>query len=397
MTEQAAPDSTAAQRMEALGRLAGGIAHDFNNVLMVISGYAEMLAQSVGEDADARDAVQTIIEAAERAGGLTRQLLLFSRRQVVDPADIAIAPAVQELEKLLRRLVAEDVTLTIEASDPSLVARVDRGQLDQVVMNLVANARDAMPNGGRLTVAVRGLTSASFVDASGERAPAGAYVWLSVTDTGEGMDEAVRLRIFEPFFSTKPASKGTGLGLATVYGIVKSSGGFLAVQSEVGRGTTFDVYFPLVGGVASEAPRPDDVDGASGTETVLVAEDDGVVRGLLQRTLTHAGYTVLAAVDGAEACRLAAAHPAPIALLVSDLVMPQMSGKELYLTLSAQRPGLRAMFLTAHTDHAAIDAELADPTARLIRKPCRPRVLLQAVRECLDDVPVPRAGEVIPG
>lgn len=384
--------ATAAQRMEALGRLAGGVAHDFNNVLMVISGYAEMLAQSVEADEDAKDAVRTIIEAAERATTLTRQLLLFSRRQAIEPADVAITPAVAALEKMLRRLVPEDVTLTLVAGDPSLTARVDPGQLDQVVFNLVANARDAMPSGGRLTIAVEGVYRSAFVDASGERALAGDYVLLTVSDTGAGMEEGVRTRIFEPFFTTKSAGKGTGLGLATVYGIVKSSGGYIDVRSVVGQGTTFEVYLPLAGDTAITDAAPESPAGAGGHETILVAEDDGVVRGLLQRTLTTAGYTVLSAVDGTEACLVARQHGGRIDLLLSDLVMPQMGGRELLAELRHTQPGIRAMFLTAHTEHAAIDAEIADSSARLLRKPCRPRVLLQAIRESLDD-----AGARLPG
>jgi two-component system cell cycle sensor histidine kinase/response regulator CckA len=378
--------TTAAQRMEALGRLAGGVAHDFNNVLMVISGYAEMLAQSVGDDEDSKEAVQTILEAAERATTLTRQLLLFSRRQSIEPADVALAPAVCALEKMLRRLVPEDVTLVIDAREENLVARVDPGQLDQVVFNLVANARDAMPTGGTLTIAVNGVYRHAFVDASGERALSGDYVLLTVSDTGAGMDESVRSRIFEPFFTTKSAGKGTGLGLATVYGIVKSSGGYVDVRSTVGAGTTFEVYLPLAGDATIADAPIEQAAGAGGHETILVAEDDGIVRALLQRTLTTAGYTVLSAVDGTEACTVARRHGGTIDLLLSDLVMPQMGGRELFAELRHSQPGIRAMFLTAHTDHAAIDAELADSSARLLRKPCRPRVLLQAIRESLDRV-----------
>ena len=347
------------------------------------------LARAVADNPDGREAVETIIEAAERASTLTRQLLLFSRRQVLAPADVAIAPAVHAIEKMLRRLVPEDVEVRIVAEDPRLVASVDPGQLDQVVLNLVANARDAMPQGGVLTLTVTGITTAGFVDVSGERAVAGDFVRLSVSDTGAGIDNEVRDHIFEPFFSTKAAGKGTGLGLATVYGIVKSGGGYIDVQSERGRGTTIDVYFPSAG---SGSPVDDITQtgrhGAVGHETVLVAEDDGVVRGLIQRTLTHAGYTVITAVDGTEACLLAEAHGAPIDLLLSDLVMPQMNGQQLLAQLRARHPGLRAMFLTAHTDHAVVDAEVADPSARLLRKPCRPRTLLHAVRECLDDTGV---------
>ncbi len=250
----AAEPNVAAQRMDALGRLAGGIAHDFNNMLMVINGYAEMLAQSVGEDDhDSKEAVQTILDASERAAGLTRELLLFSRRQFIEAVDVEIGSAIHHLEPMLQRLLPADVRLAIQADDPGPVASVDGSQLDQLICNLVANARDAMPSGGTVTVAVQEVRRDGFTDASGEQAAPGAYVLLTVSDTGAGLDDGIRLRVFEPFFTTKTAA-GNGLGLATVYGIVKSGGGYLDVHSVVGDGTTFEVYFPLVGAHPAREP-----------------------------------------------------------------------------------------------------------------------------------------------
>lgn len=238
--------SITAERMAALGRLAGGVAHDLNNVLMVISGYADILAQAV-DDEDGKDAVQTIQDAAQRAGTLTQQLLLFSRRQTIEAADVAIVPVVQSLENRLRRIVPDNVTLEVTGDDPRLTVRVDRGQFDHVVVSLVTNARDAMPEGGRLTVSVTGLRRGAFVDAAGDMAPAGDYVRLAVSNTGAGLTAAVQEHVFELYFTSTGLGKGAGLGLAAVYGIAKSSNGFVDVMSTVGGGTTFEVLFPLVG------------------------------------------------------------------------------------------------------------------------------------------------------
>ena len=245
-----------AQRMEALGRLAGGVAHDFNNLLTVIIGYGDMLVAGLPEEDPTRKGLEAILDAANRAGNLTRQLLLFSRRQEVWPRDVNVSEAISALERMLRRVMPEDVTLEVDAGDPGLMAHVDPGQLDQVIVNLAVNARDAMTCGGRLRIAVRRALVSGMVDAGGEAVAPGDYVVVGVSDTGAGMDEETRSRIFEPFFTTKGEGKGTGLGLATVYGIVKRSGGFLSVQSSRGHGSTFDVYLPLVAeAAASEVTR----------------------------------------------------------------------------------------------------------------------------------------------
>lgn len=238
--------SVAAQRMDALGRLAGGVAHDFNNVLMVINGYAELLVHCVGDDADAKEAVEAILEAAERGRAMTRQLSAFGRRQAVEPMDMAMGPVVRTVGERLRRLVPDTISLHVSCEDTSLVARVDPGQFEHVVLTLAAHARDAMPQGGVLSVSVEGGARDAFVDAAGDRAPAGSYVRVAVSDTGTGLDETARLRIFEPFFAPTGKGKGAALHLAAVFGIVKGSGGFLYVTSAVGQGTTFELYFPQV-------------------------------------------------------------------------------------------------------------------------------------------------------
>lgn len=243
--------AVAAQRMDALGRLAGGVAHDFNNVLMVINGYAELLVHCVADDADAKEAVDAILEATERARTLTRQLSAFGRRQAVEPMDVAMQPALRTLHERLRRIVPDTIRLDVRCDDARLVARVDPGQFEHVVLALVAHARDAMPHGGALSVTVEGGLRDSFVDASGERAPAGPYARLTVSDTSEGLSESARLRIFEPFFSPTGKGKGAGLSLASVYGIVKGGGGFLQVTSTDGRGTTFELFFPQTAGLAN--------------------------------------------------------------------------------------------------------------------------------------------------
>ena len=343
MTHGSDHDSQA-QRMEALGRLAGGVAHDFNNLLTVIIGYGDMLVAGLPEEDPTRKGLEAILDAANRAGNLTRQLLLFSRRQEIWPRDVNVSEAITALERMLRRVMPEDVTLEVSAGDPGLVARVDPGQLDQVIVNLAVNARDAMTCGGRLRIDVRRALVSGMVDAGGEAVAPGDYVVVGVSDTGSGMDEETRSRIFEPFFTTKGEGKGTGLGLATVYGIVKRSGGFLTVQSSRGHGSTFDVYLPLVATEHVMArPEPESAR-TSGTETILLAEDDGVVRGVITRALKGAGYRVLPVGDGADASAIAAAYPGPIDLVVSDLVMPGMSGPDAVRRLRLSRPALRAVY-----------------------------------------------------
>jgi two-component system, cell cycle sensor histidine kinase and response regulator CckA len=379
-----------ASRMEALGRLAGGVAHDFNNLLTIIVGYGEMIDQSPTASDQVRKDVRILLEAAKRAGSLTRQLLLFSRRQALAPQTVDVDQALTSLERLLRRLIPEDIAFEIGLPAAPLCVFVDPGQFDQVVVNLAANARDAMPHGGRLSVTARHADVDDMVDGFGDPVPRGAYVVIDVADTGVGMDEATRTRIFEPFFTTKGKGKGTGLGLATVYGIVRQSGGFITVDSDVGRGSTFRVYLPQRAAVVAAATA-ERGETARGSETILVAEDDQVVRGIVTRALRSAGYTVLAVESGAGALDVAARHPEPIDLLLTDLVMADMAGPELARRLRSDRPAAHVLFMTAHTDHAAVSAacEQAAP-AQLLHKPFAPRTMLTAVRSMLD---APRGAE----
>jgi CheY-like chemotaxis protein len=378
-----------AQRMEALGQLAGGVAHDFNNLLTVIIGYADMLASGLPDEDPTRKGILTILETAQRAANLTRQLLLFSRRQEVAPTDVQLAGAVTSIEHMLRRVIPEHVQLEVALEDPAAVAHVDPGQLDQVLVNLAVNARDAMPMGGRLRIAVRSEQVAALVDATGEPAAPGEYAVIAVADTGVGMDAATRARIFEPFFTTKPKEKGTGLGLATVYGIIKRSGGFIVVQSTEGQGSTFEVYLPLGGRADARAAGDAPVPAAGGSETILLAEDDGVVRGVVLRALRQAGYAVLPVEDGDRAIAAAGGHDARIDLVLTDLVMPGMNGPELVERIRRTRPGVRAIFMTAHTDDHVPARREGD---LLLRKPFPPRDLLAAVRSCLD---APRIKEAV--
>jgi len=364
------------QKMEAVGRLAGGIAHDFNNIVQAIGGYSELLQDSLAIDDPRRDTVDEILRAGDRAAALTHQLLAFSRQQVMQPRVLDLNEVVATVESLLRRLIGEDVTLTARLSPELWSVRADPMQLEQVLMNLVVNARDAMPEGGRLTIRTENVV----IDA-------GSHVALGVSDTGIGMDEAVRSRIFEPFFTTKPLGKGTGLGLSTAYGIVKQSGGFIYAASEPGRGATFDVYLPSV----SETPaRRDDETppppvAASGTETILLAEDEDGLRALNRRILESHGYRVLAARDAEEACALAFARPdVAVDILVTDIVMPGASGRQLARRLLEERPRLKVLYVSGYPDGAASTEGGLDRGANLLQKPFTPETLLRRVRETLD-------------
>jgi nitrogen-specific signal transduction histidine kinase len=355
------------QKMEAVGRLAGGVAHDFNNLLTVILGYsAQLLAELPADDVHLEE-LDEINKAGERAAALTRQLLAFSRRQVLQPQVLDLNTVVADMERMLVRLLAADIRyVTVAAPEPARV-RADCGQMEQVLMNLVVNARDAMPNGGTLTVEV---------------ASAAPYVTLAVRDTGVGMDEATQRRIFEPFFTTKPAGVGTGLGLSTVYGIVTQSGGSVSVKSQVGAGTTFTVALPAIekaSEIAGEDRRT--AAPAGGKGTILVVEDEAAVRNLICAVLKRAGYQVLAASDGAEARLLSEDHPGEIHLLLTDMVMPGTRGDELARYLKSSRPDLRVLLMSGYTDQTV--GELAADVA-FLQKPFTPSSLSQAVRRALE-------------
>jgi PAS domain S-box-containing protein len=371
-----------AQKMEAVGQLAGGVAHDFNNLALVISGHADLLLARL-DDAGGRESAREIRRAADQASELTRQLLAFSRRQVLHPVEIDVSDLVADLVPMLGRLIGENVALSTQIKPDLGTVRADPAQLRQVVMNLVLNARDAMPGGGRLSIETSARVLDERLDEARLDLAPGSYVVLEVSDSGAGMDDATRERIFEPFFTTKDPGKGTGLGLSTVYGIVKQSGGSIWVYSEPGRGTTFKVYLPRQGGVAPVAPsRPAEVPVAAAVATLLLVEDHEQVRTLVHMVLESQGYTVLAAPNGGEALAAAAAHEGAIDHVVTDLVMPGMDGKELVERLREVRPGIRALFTSGYAQGMVAGHELADGEA-FLAKPFDQAELAAAIRAAL--------------
>jgi two-component system cell cycle sensor histidine kinase/response regulator CckA len=374
------------QKMEAVGRLAGGVAHDFNNLLMVIKGHTELLLNVLPSEEKYSRKVEQIDRAADRASALTRQLLAFSRLQVLQPQVINLNGVVEEMGKLLPRLIGEDIELVIRGSEDLGAIRADASQMEQVIMNLAVNARDAMPSGGRLLIETSNAELDSTYNAVHPIVRQGRYILLAVSDTGTGMTAETQARIFEPFFTTKPQGKGTGLGLSTVYGVVKQSGGFIWVYSEVGRGTSFKVYLPRVdqpvervGTVraVSEAPR--------GTETIVLAEDEQDVREVAREFLESGGYTVIEARDGTEALRRVEKYDGAIDLLVTDMVMPGMTGQELTAKLLQSRPEIRVLYMSGYSERAAADSARGDSSIRLLAKPFSRWALLRAVHEILKE------------
>src|SRR5579875_148771 len=383
------------QKMEAIGQLAGGVAHDFNNLLTIINGYSELLLNRLPAGDPMRQLLSEINRAGERAGTLTRQLLAFSRQQVLEPRVLDLNAVVSDTEKMLRRLIGEDVILTYVPSPTAQPVKIDPGQMEQILMNLAVNARDAMPQGGRITIETRSVTlDEQYVQSHPDVRP-GQHALLAVSDTGFGMDDATKARIFEPFFTTKGPGKGTGLGLATVYGIVKQSGGYIWVYSEVGHGTTFKIYLPLV---AEEVERPspdqDKKITAAGSETVLLVEDEQNVRELVADYLRGAGYQVLEAEDGDHALKAASAHKGPIHILVTDVVMPHMSGPELAAKLTDARPAMKVLFISGYTDDTVFRHGVLEGGVAYLQKPFNLKAVSQKIREVLSGrVPV----EVSPG
>lgn len=374
------------QKMEAIGLLAGGIAHDFNNLLVAIMGYSELVLSSVPPGDPMKADVEEILKASERAASLTRQLLAFSRRQVLQPQILDLNEVVMSVDKLLRRLIGENIRLvTIPASNLGLV-NADPGQIEQVIINVAINARDAMASGGKLTIET---SNAAFDETYASRHVAlkpGPYVMLAISDTGHGMDSPTLARIFEPFFTTKSLGQGTGLGLATVYGIVKQTGGEILVSSELGKGTTFKICLPRIDNPQetedSAASRARD---SMGSETILVVEDEEVIRTLARRVLEKQGYRVLEACDGSEALALTEQHRGNIDLLVSDVVMPGLSGRELAEKLKSFRPALKTLFVSGYTDDAIVRHGVLEPGTAFLQKPFMPDSLVHKVREVLDD------------
>jgi PAS domain S-box-containing protein len=381
-----------AQKMEAVGRLAGGIAHDFNNLLMVISGYSEFLLERLGPDPRLRSPAQEIANATQRATSLTRQLLAFSRKQMLAPKVLDLNEVVTENLKMLTRMIGEDIDLVMVPSPAIGALRADPGQIDQVIMNLAVNARDAMPEGGRLTIETANVSlDENFARTHAPLEP-GEYVMLAISDTGVGMDVDTQSRVFEPFFTTKGA-KGTGLGLSTVYGIVKQSGGFIFVESQPHRGTTFRAYFPRVDAREEPAtnayplglPRPE-----RGKETILLVEDEVTLRRLARQYLENQGYKILEAEDGAAALQIVSGHQGQVDLLLTDVIMPGMNGRQLARHITAQIPDVRVLYMSGYAENAISHNGMLDAGINLLQKPFSLPALKDKVREILDSEPIPQ-------
>jgi PAS domain S-box-containing protein len=373
-----------AQKMEAVGRLAGGIAHDFNNLLMVISGYTEVLLDQLTLGHPLHSKAEAIQQASDRASTLTRQLLAFSRKQLLELKVIDVNAIVADMERLLRPLIGEDIELTTSLAPSVGCTRADAGQLEQVIMNLVVNAKDAMPSGGKICIRTASVTLDDSYRPENTFIKNGPYVMIAVSDNGQGMDRETQARIFEPFFTTKEKGKGTGLGLSTVYGIIKQSGGYVFVQSEIDRGTVFTIYFPRVD-EPSEAvgATPVALAAVGGTETVLLVEDEDSVRQLVRETLESRGYRVLEAANGTEALALAANHADPIHLVITDVVMPGLSGHELVQQLQPARPSLKVLYLSGYAQDAFPSTAAADSQKTFLQKPFTLQSLSRKVREIL--------------
>jgi len=372
-----------AQKMEAVGRLAGGVAHDFNNLLMVISGYTEVILAKLGVDHPLHEKGRAIQQAADRATTLTRQLLAFSRKQLLELKVVDVNSIVGDMERLLRPLIGENVELVTKLAPEAGHTRADAGQLEQVLMNLVVNAKDAMPTGGTLTIQTQ--TQNVSEDEGHGRGPTfirpGNYVLLSVSDTGTGMDKETQSRIFEPFFTTKEMGKGTGLGLSTVYGIVKQSGGYVVVQSEEGHGSTFQIYLPQAEGASEQLATPAPRVAMGGTETILLVEDEESVRQLVRETLSAKGYQIVEAVNGDSGLAAAASHQGPIHLVITDVVMPGMDGREMVKRLAQTRPETKVLFLSGYTEDS-IEGTSESGTA-FLQKPFTLQNLSRKIREIL--------------
>ncbi len=372
------------QKMQAVGELAGGVAHDFNNLLMVVKGHAQLLLDRLPEPSPLRLSVEQVEKAADRAAALTRQLLAFSRKQVLQPRVLDMNDTVAGMIKMFSRVIGENIEMAFLPGGKLGRVKADPGQIEQVLLNLVVNARDAMPTGGRLTIETSNVELDSSYSAVHTSVDPGLYVMLTVTDTGWGMDAATQTRIFEPFFTTKGPGKGTGLGLATVYGVVKQSGGYIYVYSEVNRGTTFKIYLPQVtADIDTPTLDKEKRRSARGTETILFVEDEQSVRELVRDYLVGAGYCMLEASDGAQALKVAAAHPGPIHMLITDVVMPHLSGPELATKLSAERPNLKILFISGYTDDTVFRHGVLEGGVAFLQKPFNLKALALKIREVL--------------
>jgi PAS domain S-box-containing protein len=371
------------QKMEAIGQLAGGVAHDFNNLLSVILGYCGVLIDALGPENPHQEDLGEIRQAAESAAGLTRQLLAFSRRQLLEPRVIDIRTVLHDMELMLKRLIGEHITLDVRTAQHVSHVKVDPNQVQQVILNLALNARDAMPNGGTLLVEVKDVELDSTFARQHSEIVAGPHVALIVSDTGEGMDAATRARVFEPFFTTKNKGRGTGLGLSTVYGIVKQSNGSIWVYSEPGRGSTFKIFFPSVEALAAQPAAPLDIDFLRGSETIMVVEDEVSLGELLRRCLALRGYEVLAASTPREAIEIEETHTGPLHLLITDVVMPEMNGRDLADYITNKRPDTRVLFMSGYTDDAVVGRGLVENGTPFLQKPFTPDAVARKVREIL--------------
>jgi nitrogen-specific signal transduction histidine kinase len=373
-----------AQKMEAIGRLAGGVAHDFNNLLTVIIGHADLVLDTMPPNADERDDLVEIQKTAKRAASLTHQLLAFARKQIIAPQVMNLNDLLLDMDKLLRRLIGEDIDLITRLAPGLDMVKVDPSQFEQVIANLAVNARDAMPQGGKLTIETDNVDfDETYAMVHAEIQP-GHYVLLAVSDTGIGMDAQTQSHVFEPFFTTKEPGKGTGLGLATVYGIAKQNNGHISVYSEPDHGTTLKIYLPCVEELApAPQPQQDSDTTMRGTETVLLVENEDIVRALALRVLRMYGYTVLEAHDGDAALLICEQYQATIHLLITDLVMPQMNGHQLAMRLTSLRPELRVLYTSGYTDNAIIHHGALDSDAAFLQKPFTPAMLVSKLRDVL--------------
>ena len=373
-----------AQKMEAVGMLAGGVAHDFNNLLTIISGYSQLILNALAPGDPNHYSAEQILKAGERAATLTQQLLAFSRPQVLQPRVLDLNKLVTSLSTLLRRLIGEDVDLQLDLRADLGRVSADAGQIEQVLMNLVVNARDAMPKGGTLTIETANVELDESYSGRHLAVKPGPYVQIAVSDNGGGMDEATQARLFEPFFTTKAVGRGTGLGLSTVFGIVKQSGGNLDVYSVPDRGTSVKVYLPRIDQPAAVEAESTRKRAASGSETVLLVEDDEMVRSLVREALVRTGYKVMDTSDPLEARRLSGSYRGTIHLLITDVVMPKVSGRELAEELRARRGGMKVLYMSGYTDNAIVNTGILQKEVAFLQKPFTPTALTQKVREVLE-------------
>ncbi|MFZ0447963.1 MAG: response regulator, partial [Desulfatiglandaceae bacterium] len=376
-----------AQKMEAIGTLAGGVAHDFNNILTTIIGYADLMLMNIDTDKPLTEEIKEIKKAGERAAALTRQLLAFSRKQIVEPKILDLNKLLTGIEKMLVRLIGEDIEILMIPESALWKIDIDPGQMEQVIMNLVVNAKDAMPMGGKLTIETVNidLDQNYFTDHSIVEKQPGSYVILTVSDTGIGMEKGVQEHIFDPFYTTKGIGKGTGLGLSTIYGIVKQNNGFIWAYSEPGQGSTFKIYLPKVKrDVKEEEKEQPPVENLSGSEIVLIVEDDYSLRKLAQKSLQPHGYRVLVAENGEDALRISKEHDGTIDLMMTDVVMPKMGGKETAERLQAIHPQMKVIFMSGYTDDAIVHHGVLAPGLNFLQKPFSPKGLARKVREVLE-------------